>query len=297
VQRCALRWHFLRFLCICGRTRADARCQFPSKLTNSSYNAAIFKIIAVSEYLIFPIDVWTNEYEQQHFTDSSRTNNTIPEPFLNLSNSQWRQSYDTNYVSQYGDLYLAVDQIAFDTRRKSGSFSTSFSLPGNTSANITARGLQFQSQDLVPYPPFEPTVSGNTSSAPTSLHIINGYTKKSGNPCRLQISLHFMIVVVAMNACKFAIMLYVLFTDRSEYIVTLGDAAASFLRKPDPTTKGCCMLNNDTPPFTLRHAPVFETLDSNDFNNTQHPRHAWLPRPQRYNFSVGIDKGIPAILS
>jgi hypothetical protein len=140
-------------------------------------------------------------------------------------------------MSQYGNLFLAVDQIAFSTRCNQNGFSNttfSLSLSGDRSFLLTAGDFQGQSQDSVPYQPFDDTSSGATIKGRlTSLHIINGFTRKSTNPCRLQISLHFMIAVVAINMCKLATMLYVLLTDRSEHIVTLGDAAASFLKDPD----------------------------------------------------------------
>jgi hypothetical protein len=57
------------------------------------------------------------------------------------------------------------------------------------------------------------------------------------------------------------------------------------------------MLNDDKPPYTLQHPPVFDTLDSDDVSDTHYLLNAWLPRPQRYNLSIGTDKGVPAILS
>jgi hypothetical protein len=269
------------------------------KLIKPSYNAAIFKIIAVNDYQIIPIDVYSDKYERMHFNDSSR--NWTRNEYLNLSNSQWRQNYDSRYVSQYGDLYLAIDQVAFDTSRNMGSFSMPYSLPGNWSANVTARDLHFQSQDWVPYHSLRPATTDGTITnvvAPDSMRVVNGFTTESGIPSRIQISLHFMIVVIAMNLFKLIVMIYVILTDRSEYIVTLGDATASFLRRPDPTTKGNCLLSNNKSSFARRYAPAFDTLDIEaEYDASRYPKNAWLLRPQRYNSSVGIDKGVPAVLA
>ncbi|KAF2846144.1 hypothetical protein T440DRAFT_542799 [Plenodomus tracheiphilus IPT5] len=54
-----------------------------------------------------------------------------------------------------------------------------------------------------------------------------------------------MIVVISFNLFKLLIMLWILFTDKSDYLVMLGDAAASFLERPDPFTLKECMLGKD----------------------------------------------------
>ena len=61
----------------------------------------------------------------------------------------------------------------------------------------------------------------------------------------VQLSLHFMTVVIAANFFKLAIMMIVLVSDRSKYIVTTGDAVSSFLSDPDPNTEGRCLLEDD----------------------------------------------------
>lgn len=62
---------------------------------------------------------------------------------------------------------------------------------------------------------------------------------------RVQLSLHFMMVVIAANFFKLAIMLTVFMSDRSKCIVTTGDAVSSFLSEPDPSTEGKCLLEDD----------------------------------------------------
>jgi hypothetical protein len=64
-------------------------------------------------------------------------------------------------------------------------------------------------------------------------------------PSTVQISLYFLIVVVCFNSFKLIIMLSVLVTDRSAYLVTLGDAASSFLRRKDSYTDNMCILGRE----------------------------------------------------
>jgi len=59
--------------------------------------------------------------------------------------------------------------------------------------------------------------------------------------CKLHFSLAIAVVVVFFNACQVVVMLILAFGIHEERIITIGDAAASFLLKPDEQTKGCCL--------------------------------------------------------
>jgi hypothetical protein len=269
-----------------------------------SYNAAIFKIIAVKEYRVVPISVYSDQYRLMHPYNATERNEypyneTKRNEYVNLSNSQWRLDYESRYVSQYGNLYLAIDLVAWNISQDVASFSLASSLPGDLLANVTARQLVTDSQDWVLHSPFVSHATNTTVtnlSTPFSLRVVHGFTTMTGMPSRIQISLHFMVVVIAMNIFKLCIMLYVVLSDRSEYIVTLGDATASFLRRPDMTTKRDCLLRNDTSHFVPRYPPTFDVLDDKDGDEMSHfPTNAWLPRPRRYNSVVRTDKGIPTV--
>ena len=59
--------------------------------------------------------------------------------------------------------------------------------------------------------------------------------------CKLQFSGAIMMVVIGCNLCKMAIMGYIAWKRPLEPLVTVGDAIASFLDEPDPTTIGSCL--------------------------------------------------------
>ena len=59
--------------------------------------------------------------------------------------------------------------------------------------------------------------------------------------CKLQLSVTIMIVVISCNMIKTVCMTTVLWKQDSEPLVTLGDAIASFLDRPDVTTKQNCV--------------------------------------------------------
>lgn len=60
--------------------------------------------------------------------------------------------------------------------------------------------------------------------------------------CKLQFSLAIMIVVIICNLIKTVCMSIIAWKQDPEPLVTLGDAIASFLDRPDVTTEGNCMV-------------------------------------------------------
>jgi hypothetical protein len=174
----------------------------------------------------------------------------------NLTNDVWRRIYGTKYVSEHGDLYLVMDMYAFESSQNSVTLSISKYYPldiyGNEDnfRNITSDGGL--SGGWINHRNFaKMALSDNNATyyneklGPLRAHVTHGIAKKVSPESRLQISLVFMLVVIAFNFFKLAIMTWVLYTDRSTYIVTLGDAAASFLERPDPVTQHQCMLGKD----------------------------------------------------
>ena len=63
--------------------------------------------------------------------------------------------------------------------------------------------------------------------------------------CKLQFSGAIMVVVIVCNLCKMIIMVYIAWKRPLEPLVTVGDAIASFLDEPDPTTLGICLSGKD----------------------------------------------------
>lgn len=58
--------------------------------------------------------------------------------------------------------------------------------------------------------------------------------------CRLQFSVGIMVIVIICNAVKMVVLGFIAWTQPSN-LVTVGDAIASFLDRPDPTTTGSCL--------------------------------------------------------
>lgn len=107
---------------------------------------------------------------------------------------------------------------------------------------------------------------------------------------RIEFSVDFMITVTIFNALKLFIMLWVLITDKSEYLVILGDAAASFLQRPDPCTAGQCLLDKDVQLYKLGHqadldpkTPVWVTMQDRLSG-------VWQPKRLRFFTSLPEDR-------
>lgn len=60
--------------------------------------------------------------------------------------------------------------------------------------------------------------------------------------CQLQYIEKIAIIVIAMNVIKAMVIFYTAFGIKENPLMNMGDAVASFIRSPDPTTKNMCLL-------------------------------------------------------
>lgn len=85
---------------------------------------------------------------------------------------------------------------------------------------------------------------GGTSSSGGGWKVDYCLAEKARQFCKLQYSFPLTMVVITFNLVKSAILCYMWFGMKEAPILTIGDAIASFLRRPDPYTKGGCLLLN-----------------------------------------------------
>jgi hypothetical protein len=64
--------------------------------------------------------------------------------------------------------------------------------------------------------------------------------------CQVQSSAFVMVTVIFCNVVKFCCIIIALFTEHGPPWATLGNAVASFLESPDPTTNNECLLDMKT---------------------------------------------------
>jgi hypothetical protein len=242
----------------------------------------VFKIVTSNSFNIFTIDVQSVEWKRINNLDLK----TFSATFSNLSNSDWPDAYSQKYMSIYGDLYLAIDRVAIDTNQNITNVDMSHFIALNkTGGQADLKKLTTESFEWIRY---NYTTTNRNTTTPISLHVAHSFSKKkAGEPSRVQISLYFMVVVVVFNLLKLLIMTSVLLTDQSAYLVTLGDAAASFLERPDPATIGKCVLGKEEMAVNMGY-PHIHPLSTDDEVQDLHDRASgvWSPQPKNYFASV-----------
>ena len=63
--------------------------------------------------------------------------------------------------------------------------------------------------------------------------------------CRLQFNRQLVFVVIAFNLAKALVLVYVFVAVKENPLLTIGDAVASFLKQPDDTTSGLCLMSKE----------------------------------------------------
>ena len=77
------------------------------------------------------------------------------------------------------------------------------------------------------------------------------YSLPSEEHCKLQFSVGLLVTVVVLNLVKAGLMLACALGWREEPpLLTVGDAVASFLERPDASTRGMCLLTRGSVPLT-----------------------------------------------
>jgi len=247
----------------------------------TSYNASVFKITTSNDWNLNIVEFGSEEFFKMNAT-MNITDPASPMPYWNMSNAEWSGAYSRRYVSGRGDLYLFIDRVAYEMPHPNQTTSLgSLRSERNGSQTVTAT-LVRESADWILLP--NQDASG---LSPISAHVNHGFSTKLKNRSRVQISLYFMIIVVVFNVFKLAVMALVLITDRSAYLVTIGDAAASFLKRPDPCTQGKCVLGKEEFFVTMGMLPL-HPVSTEDEAKDLHLRSTgtWLPKSRPYLFSI-----------
>lgn len=269
-------------------------------LTSSSYNAAIFQIATFNDYNINVIDAKSEAFFAFNASSYPDINGTVV--YRTFSGSQWLDFYNTKYVAYYGDLTLAIDRFAFGTPQNGATIMTDeyWSLEikaGNMTKiqHFTNDSVPWSSAPWIDYRKYASLAGGRKESNatwPASARVTQSFARRISPQSRIQLSLDFMIVVICMNLVKLSVMLWVLFKVKSAYIVTLGDAAASFLEQEDPWTTNQCMLSKYEVLWGLGirpyHDPEGEEMDKLQLRLNG----IWLPYPLRYFASLATDRQV-----
>jgi hypothetical protein len=247
---------------------------------DNSYNSTVFYIGTNNQYDIHAIQAGSEEY-----------NNMLGDvSYERIPGDQWLNAYDTALVS-YGALFLVVEEYRANITEttlngrpvgwpnwanRTGSFqweweqgNVNWSLQSPLKHELSTRDFlqtimdtEATSKEWVRMDNLYNQSSTNTPSGkpPKFAHVPVAFAKRLETASRIQLSLTFLIIVIVCNGVKLPTMLWVAFMERKDYLVTLGDGAASFLERPDLTTERLCILSKEEiirevadTPFRTRH--------------------------------------------
>lgn len=101
-------------------------------------------------------------------------------------------------------------------------------------------------------------------------HVHHARAKPRGHSSRIQIALPFLAIVISSNIAKVTGIFLTTRVCSSGHIVTVGDAVATFLEKPEPITEGKCTSTKSSltrhietaemQPWVLQKKPVLSIL-------------------------------------
>lgn len=111
-----------------------------------------------------------------------------------------------------------------------------------------------------------------------SLHVNHAFAKVRPYASKVQLGLPFLIIVIVANIVKVVCMFCTLRICYAGHIVTVGDAVATFLERPDPGTRGKCL---QTQPQLLETSKEWRP-------------HPWQPETRRTASIIG-GKGLTMV--
>lgn len=188
-------------------------------------------------------DLTGNASNLQSVRDFFAKNIEDPNTVANLSTEECMQTYGTDFISGWADVIA----ITHDN----GSFvnETMFF------AQFSAGGPNSGTYDWMCYRDFKEAYADSCNikdlKKNASEWVINGkrvdycLAHKVPQHCIVQYSLGILVSVIVANAVKCAAMLATLLKRHDPTFVTIGDAIASYLERPDKSTKGRCFMSRE----------------------------------------------------
>lgn len=197
-------------------------------------------------------------YYQQHLS-----------AFTRLENEACIEAYSPSIQSEYSDVILVSST---SNPNKSNSFidgafgvESTVLFPRANVTNTWICFLEFQDQYSSEFsdtcdisqvkenaqdwqipcgaPEMDPAIPSESTEITASINYC--LTVPAQEQCRLQLSRDIIIIVIVCNLVKAICMGLIAWDTNSRPLVTVGDAIASFLSRPDPSTEGSCMVGKD----------------------------------------------------
>lgn len=232
------------------------------------YNSAVFYIGANNQYDLHVVQLGSDDYNGV----ISKSYGPDREYDM-IDGSKWAKVYDTNLVS-YGNLYIAVtdyrseinndtltgrpenwpnvndERIVREWNQGNVTWNLNAPLLHELSQTDFIRGITRTESTSKSWIRMDTVYNQSGKDKPSDkppkfANVPHVFARRLNTASRIQLSLTFLIIVIVCNTVKLLTMLWVVFMERKNYIVTLGDGAASFLEHPDSTTERMCILSKE----------------------------------------------------
>ncbi|KIX09181.1 uncharacterized protein Z518_00260 [Rhinocladiella mackenziei CBS 650.93] len=225
------------------------------------YNSAFYKSLSTNDYGLYFVK--QDFIDSPTFTSADPASDTVADPtkihadvripgvYERLDKVACIKAYATNFVSDRRNLVLVTKNETVDT---SLIFDTEYFYTGLYQFQwICTSDPKIDDKITVPRDslnyalPCETFVSKIIAIAdewqPYGYDVQYCLSERVPEKCSFNGNVPIVAVVVACNAVKIAVMLFVAFRLRDRPLITIGDAVESFLDESDRTTRGLCLLS------------------------------------------------------
>ena len=230
------------------------------------YNSAVFSTLCTQQYSTFIV---TNEFltggpfnlsstfpgledgDNSYWQDILQEYQNNQTSFVHLDNKECVDTYTAPIIPTNSDLLLISDTNATNSliwyelemvsnlvSGENGSFFCGLTSCQKDGTVSNPRDLSLNASALLAGSEYDKLVN---VTIPEITYIDYCLSKRVREHCKLQFSLTIMIVVIVCNMVKTVCMAMIFWKQDPEPLVTLGDAIASFLDRPDVTSERNCI--------------------------------------------------------
>jgi hypothetical protein len=162
--------------------------------------------------------------------------------------------YNRDFVFDHGDvIYVTPNTLG----QQSGTSSSNSTSQIYSTTNFTLKSASYITwkppNQTFPYAQLtlnntvitQPKGGTGRNITPTYHSVTSCYSKTAVGHCKLKFNIPIIVIVIVCNASKAICMLLTVWNTKEYPLVTLGDAIASFLEDPDPTTTNMCLVSKE----------------------------------------------------
>lgn len=229
------------------------------------YNSTFYAAIATNDYnILYATEDFVEGalYDKTKFPDTAAQNISQFQAkaltWTQLNNHDCIMNYANDFITEYRNVIAVVANISSNTASllevainelpASGQLSKTFDpfswICNDTETSAKTGVTNRNSAGFVSCASMAPKLEqmANTWWKSGGYEISRCVAEDIEPDCHLHFSPHLMGPVLLMNIIKCLVTFYVAFRMVDKPLVTLGDAIESFIKHPDPSTQGMCLL-------------------------------------------------------